>query len=465
MLANKKQPVSVRHAARFLNRLGYLSLLVTIVLTAIPYGTVQPWWISIFECVVFLIAILAIIESAINKEWNFDLSLVAPLGILALYAIVQSLPLFSGPGPLNPRSAISADPFGSRLFALQLMALVLMALLLLHYTSNKLRLKKLIYVVVGIGVGSALFGLIRHGVQTSPGFVLPALQPDGRGFGQFINRNHFAFLLEMSLGLTLGLVVKEFGRNRRVFVFVGIGALLWIAIIYCNSRGGLVAALCQLFFVGALVGPLKRSATDDEETRRPPIQKLLAGFLTSAVLVSCLVGMLIYSVSWIGGEPVVSNLELALTDFSQQQMGNNIRSSRKEIWSATWQMFKAHPIAGTGLGGYWIGITKYHQASGQITPQQAHNDYLELMASGGLVACALVIWFAVGVFRRARPGLGASDPELRAISLGALAGICAVAIHSFFDFGLHITINAAILVALIIIVVQTGKLDQAPEAA
>lgn len=462
VVANKSQSVRVRPAARFLNRLGYLSLLVTLVLTAIPYGTVQPWWISIFECLVFVIAMLAVVESAINKAWRFDVSLVAPLGLLALFAIAQSLPLFSGPGPVNPRSAISADPFGSRLFAVQLIALVLVALLLVHYTSTKLRLKRLIYVIVGIGVGSALFGLIRHGVQTSPGFVLPALQTDGRGFGQFINRNHFALLLEMSLGLTLGLIVKEFGHNRRVIVFVVIGALLWIAMIYSNSRGGLLAALCQLFFVGALLGPVRRSTTDDGETRRRPIQNI-TGLLTRALLVLCLVGMLIFGVSWIGGEPVVSNLELALTDFSQQQMGNNVKSSRKEIWAATWQMFKAHPIAGTGLRGYWIGITKYHQASGQITPQQAHNDYLELMASGGLVACALGMWFVLGVIKKARRGIDSSDPECRAFSLGALAGIFAVAIHSFFDFGLHITINAVAMFALVVIAVQAGRLGHPPE--
>ena len=63
--------------------------------------------------------------------------------------------------------------------------------------------------------------------------------------------------------------------------------------------------------------------------------------------------------------------------------------SRNEIWRATLKMFAAHPIVGVGLGGYWIGITAYHDASGLMTPQEAHNDYLELLSSGGLIGFAI----------------------------------------------------------------------------
>jgi O-antigen ligase len=58
-------------------------------------------------------------------------------------------------------------------------------------------------------------------------------------------------------------------------------------------------------------------------------------------------------------------------------------------------MFKNHPV--TGMGSEPIG-----SASRDITGHQAksarnrhHNDYLELLASGGLIACALLIWFLV----------------------------------------------------------------------
>jgi O-antigen ligase len=458
-------PASAQTVARFLNRVIYVSLLATIVLTAIPYGTVQPWWISIFECLVFVIAMLGVIEAAISKRWSLNLSLVAPLLGLTVFAVIQSLPLFSGSGPINPRTSLSADPYGTRLFAFQLFALTLVVLLLRRSVTTKARLRNLIYVIIGVGVASALFGIVRHNFQQAPGFLLPALPIGSRSFGQFINRNHFALLLEMSLGLTLGLIVGEVGRHRRLLLLLPIGALLWVALIYSNSRGGIIASLCQLLFLGVLRDPVRRLTKDEAETGGRGFHKLAGGLAVRAFLLACLIGLFTYGVGWIGGEPVVTNFQLAATDFSQQEMENNANTSRKEIWSATWQMIKAHPLAGVGFGGFWIGITRYHQASGAITPQQAHNDYLELAASGGLIGCALVIWFLVVWIKSARGGLRSPDSYYRAACLGALTGIFGVAIHSFVDFGIHITINALLFLTLIVIAVQQDRLTSNGRAA
>lgn len=454
-------PASVRPVARFLDRAIYFFLLTTIVLTAIPYGTVQPWWIAIFQCVVFLIAILGVIEAIISKRWSLNLLPVAPLLALVLFAAIQSLPLFSGTGSISSRTSISADPYSTRLFAIQLFALTLVILLLRRYASSKARLRSLIYVVIGVGVASALFGIIRQNLQQTSGFLLPALPIGGSGFGQFINRNHFALLLEMSLGLTLGLIVGEIGHRRRVLVFLPIGALLWVALIYSNSRGGILASLSEVLFLGVLLDPIRHFTEHRAETGWRRFQNLAGGLAMRVFLMACLIGLFAYGVGWVGGEPVVSNFQNAGTDFSQQEMENNINTSRKEIWSATWKMIRAHPLAGFGFGGYWIGITRYHQASGEITPQQAHNDYLELMASGGLIGCALVAWFVVLFVKQARQRLRSPDPYYRAACLGALAGIFGVAIHSFVDFGIHITINALLFCTLIVIAVQNDRLADA----
>jgi len=41
---------------------------------------------------------------------------------------------------------------------------------------------------------------------SAPNFALLQLSPD-RSYGQFIDRNHFAFLIEMVLGLVFGLMI------------------------------------------------------------------------------------------------------------------------------------------------------------------------------------------------------------------------------------------------------------------
>jgi O-antigen ligase len=461
----QREQDSTRPVARFLGSVVFFSLLVIIAITAIPYGTVQPWWIAIFECAVFVVAIVAVIETSFGKGWSGDdLKLFTPLLLLTLFVAFQSLPLFSRVGPLGLASSLSADPYGTRLVAIRLFALVVAALLLLRYTSNKARLRKLIYIIIAVGIASAFFGVMRKNLQQGPGFLLPGLTIVDRSFGQFVNRNHFAFLMEMCFGLSLGLVVAETGRPRRVVVLGAVSTLLWVALIYSNSRGGILASLCELLLLGVMLDPLSRLKEAKVETRWRFFQALAGGLVTRVFLGLCLITLFAFGVFWIGGEPVVFNFQQAATDFSQQEMQNNVNTSRKEIWSATWQLSKAHPIAGVGFGGYWVGITRYHNASGAMTPQQAHNDYLELLASGGIIACGLVVWFAVVFLKRAHQNLHSSDPYYRSACLGALIGLFGVAVHSFVDFGIHITINALVLFALIIIAVKGDRVAAAPAA-
>jgi O-antigen ligase len=453
--------------ARALDRTIFFSLLVTIVLTAIPYGTVQPWWIALFECVVFFLGMLAIIESLVSESWSFkNLAIATPLIGLVLFMLVQSVPLFSGtqsPGLPGLTLAVSADPNNTRLVAVRLLALIVAGGLLLIYTSSEKRLRVLVWVVIGVGLASACFGIVRAGFQRSPGFFLPALADDGRSFAQFANRNHFGFLIEMALGLTLGLLVRGSSGYRRFALLLPISAFMWVVLIFSNSRGGIFASLCQVLFLVLMLDPLRHISKQTGTTVWGRVQNVMGGIAVRAILIGFLVVLFAYGVSWVGGEAVVSNFQLAGDSFSQQgAQGNRENVSRKDIWAATWQLIKARPIAGAGFGGYWIAITRYHNASGSYTPQEAHNDYLELLASGGIIGCALVAWFGFRFVKRARKTLQAPDHFLRAAALGAITGIFGVLIHSFVDFGLHITINALILSALIPITLQITIADGLP---
>jgi O-antigen ligase len=96
-----------------------------------------------------------------------------------------------------------------------------------------------------------------------------------------------------------------------------------------------------------------------------------------------------------------------------------------------------------------VAITKYHEASGTLTPQEAHNDYLELLSSGGIVGFAIGVWFAVVVFQQVRKQLQSENSFRRAVCIAALLGITGVAVHSLVDFGLHMLANATVFLVLI----------------
>jgi len=448
---------------RYLDPFIFYALLTIIVLTAVPYGTVEPWWKAVFQCAVFALGCLWIVEGTLSGTWLVrQHRLLIPLVALIAFAFIQtSVPVRAGlPGPtidagLRP---ISFAPYDTKMAALQLIALVTTAALLLRFTTTRRRLTMLVYVVVGIGLGSTLFGFIRKWFQYKVGFLLPHLQLDDGtvlgtgGFGQFINHNHFAFLVEMSLGLLLGLMLRRPLRPTRLAFGLILAIPMWIAIVYSGSRGGLASMIAQILFVALLVFVAKPGRQLlRTENGRSQVGRIGPFLITRVLLITSFLAVVIMGIVWVGGDPLAYRLQSVPNEFGVRDSDKYSRTQRSTIWPMTWQMIKDHPLAGVGFGGYWVAVTKYHHGSGEMTPQEAHNDYLELLASGGLIAAVFVVWF-IALFLNEliiRPRHSPVVPG--AYSGGALSGIFAVAVHSLVDFGLHVTINALVFTILIAI--------------
>src|SRR5262245_32601014 len=71
-------------AALLLDRSIYGALLFVVVLFAIPYGAVEPWWESLFEVVIFALAALWFVEGALTGSWRAGgVGILLPLLALA----------------------------------------------------------------------------------------------------------------------------------------------------------------------------------------------------------------------------------------------------------------------------------------------------------------------------------------------------------------------------------------------
>ena len=110
-----------------MRRIIFAALVCLIPLTAIPYGTFEPWWKAAFVCAVFALCVLAIIESMIGgSTYVGPTSILLPMLALAGFAFFQTIPFGGVADPgltgLQPWHAISADPYQTRFFALQILA-------------------------------------------------------------------------------------------------------------------------------------------------------------------------------------------------------------------------------------------------------------------------------------------------------------------------------------------------------
>ena len=429
------------------NKLIFIALLGLIAVTPIPYGTVEPWWKAAFVCAVFAICIVALIETLKNRIERIEgASILLPMLALTLLAFLQTLSLGSRTeADLTVWNAISADPYQTRFFALQVLALTTLLALLYRYASTERRVRVLVYTVLAVAIASAVFGILRQTTQQETGFLLPLLKKN-QGYGQLINKNHFAFLMEMAFGLGLGIVLGGGIARERVMIYVALLLPIWTGLVLANSRGGILAMLAQVVVAVLLLISSRRDYQ-------------LPGIAQSAVLRGVLVVVLIlgilFGTFWVGGDRLATNFENATGEITSTT--TRAGASRNEIWRATLKMFAAHPILGVGLGGYWIGITAYHDASGLMTPQEAHNDYLELLSSGGLIGLAVGVWFVVAVVQKIRQNLLTDTGYKRALRFGAVLGITGVAAHSLVDFGLHIMTNAVVFIVLIML--TTSRID------
>lgn len=434
--------------ARGLSAFVFAALVAVVPLSAVPYGSVEPHWTALCEALVFLLAALWALEGALSGGWVARAHALALPGVaLSAYALLQSLP--GGDG------AISYDPYETRLVAVELLAYAAFLALLLRYTDGERRLRALLYAVVAAGLASSLFGILRQTTHRGEGGFLLEYLRAGTGYAQFINKNHFAYLAEMALGVLLGLVAGRGVARARALVPLALALPVWAALVLSNSRGGIFAMLCQVIFLGATFGVTRAPGRGGDDrggrnrTSREPSfldraarSKTARVSLVVALLVTIVVGMV-----WLGGDAVADRVASVGEEVTSGATDAS-RAGRKDIWAATWEMFGAHALTGVGFGGYWTAVSLYHKGSGGSVPQQAHNDYLEVLASGGVVGAALVSLFLFLLVRGSLPRLREGSPFARAACLGALTGLCGVCVHSLVEFGLHVPSNAFAAVAL-----------------
>jgi len=426
---------------RVLDQFAFVSLMLITFLVVIPFGTVEPWWISLYEGAVFAVTVLWIFQALLSGTWHFkEKQFIGPVVALLGFTLLQSI-AFSG-------GSISVDPFETRLMFFKLLALCLNGALLLRYLSTTSRLQALICVIVCVAVVSATFGIARQALQhNESGFLLPYLRRDS-GFAQFVNKNHFAFLMEMAIGLITGLIVGGGVRRELVLLLAAAVALMWTGLILTSSRGGLLSSLAQIVFLSTML--LWRRATK-QSAGNQVVRSSFRLAVSALALSTLLVAVVAVGALWLGGDLLVARLSALPGEIKSESTEPHAGVKRREVWAATWQLIKTHPLAGSGLGAYSVAITRFHDASGKWTPEAAHNDYLELLAAGGLLGTGLIVWFGLIVMRSARRVILHAEKFRGAAALGAMTGIFGVMVHNFVDFGLHVTANAVIFIALTVI--------------
>jgi O-antigen ligase len=364
-------------------------------------------------------------------------------------------------GPAVDWLPTSIDPAATRmaLYAIGALALYLVGLpsLLDRHSARALPRALAMF-----AVPLALFGIYSREYHNQ--LIYWFWEPqDGGGsnqFGPFINRNHFGGWMVMTLcvliGALCGAVERAFtdgeGHRRRrrswwssaeangivlmaAAVLLGVAALFWAL-----SRSAMISFGVALAAFAWLV--LRR--------RRLAAMRRVAGVMALAAL-------LLAAVGWRGPDVLVAWFQ-----------DDRTLLSRFDAWRDTADVIRAFPLAGTGLNTYSTSMLFYQRRNPGWHMAQAHNDYLQLLAEGGLLV-AVPAALAVLLFARAlRRRLRAARVEVRGYWLraGAVVGLLAVAVQEIAEFSLQMPANALLFCTLAAIalrpVAASARLDGAP---
>jgi tetratricopeptide (TPR) repeat protein len=353
----------------------------------------------------------------------------------------------TGDGVLNPAVLpISLNPGQTRQELSRLLAVLLLFGVVRYNIASPASLRRLSVAALVNGSLLSWFALFQSFSSPDRHTIYWKIPYSGTVFGPFGCCNHFAFYVNLCIGLGFGLLLSSghggrgrYPENRDLgfptpWNLLGSPKALWVSAalafmftgVACSlSRGGLVSLLATLSVFLAF-GFLR--------SRR--LSVWTAG-LVSLVLA---LGML----AWLGLARVHDRLATVWE-------GKAFRESRLPIWSRLWPLAVEFPVWGTGYGTipYVEPLHRYDLATGDEICGHAENEYLEALVEGGTVRLALGL-LAIGLVYRcgvravARPGIRGQV----GLVFGALFAFTTLVIHSLVDFGLHIPAIALLATVL-----------------
>lgn len=426
-------------------------LCVVAVGTSLIFGGVQPW-VYLSSTAVILVALAVLL---VRQTVRGSLSVPLPLWplLFAAFVLLQLIPLppalvaWLSPSrlqdltPALPASGqndwvtLSIYPRKTAEEFLKLLLYLSAFLLSSHVFDGRRGRSSLVKALVGLGVFQAVYGIVQYLTGWHQIFWYTKQYDLEDATGTYINRNHFAGLLELTWPLVVGMIYSSLrrsagpssGRNKLkdlqpfqtpVFFYGLLLLVMFLAVILSRSRAGILVSVFVLIFLG-LLAQLRFS------------RKTWAIGVSLFLLVAAGYGL------WIGLDPVLAR-------FEHMRGAEYLRiEGRVGIWRDTVRMASDYPVFGCGFGSYAQAYRAYQTTAVTNFVDHAHNDYLQVAAETG-VPGLLLLFLPIFVLLGRLISVFLRDVRTfrSGVALGCVGSLLALLLHSLADFNLQIPANA-----------------------
>jgi O-antigen ligase len=379
-----------------------------VVFSVLAHGAVEPWSEAVLEVGAAALLLVWVAGVLTSREPHIVWTpLLWPLvGLWAVAALQLAL-------------GVSAYPFSTRIELLKYSALASLFFLCVQSFRTREQWRGFVWFLLVLGFAVSLFGILQHFTFNGKLYWVRELRYGGIPFGPYVNRNHFAGLMELLIPPGLAILILR-AERRDLLPLVTLFTLLPVGALFLSaSRGGMMSFVAEVAMLGVLLVLRRREKKE----------------LAAAVMVFVLGGVL---VSWLG-------VGRALERFASYKSLEVSESRRVEMLQGTWHIFRDHPLAGTGLGTLQEVFPLYETVYDGRLVNHSHNDYAEALAETGILGglcwlAFLMVWF----WQSWKNIVQDRDKRYLAYQGGAFVACFGLLVHATVDFNFHIPSNALI---------------------
>jgi O-antigen ligase len=365
------------------------------------------------------------LRGSIVIRWNRT---YFPLILLLAFAALQ----YSRPVPgLQMRASLphTVEPHSTALYLLAGAACVAVLFTIDQGCRSASQIRLLVLAFIGLGVFESIYGVVQYLGDYRSVWGFPAGDRVARG--TFMNRNHYALLLNLSISMTFGYCwFRWFGLlratglpPREALHAPGSGNVLWLLLLLLFQGFALVLSLSRMGSAAMLASIAVMAANLFATDRRNRIL-VLGGLAVIAAILA--LG------AYTAADAILTRFELIAEDTFVEQ-------DRLVIWRDAWTMIRGHLLFGQGLGTFQWTFPAFETTRADLPARYAHNDYLQVLAEMGIIGLALSLLVLLLAWRTAAQSFRSSaDPFVRAMGLALLGCLTATALQEITDFGLYI---------------------------
>ncbi|MFH2059624.1 MAG: O-antigen ligase family protein [Pseudomonadota bacterium] len=423
------------------------------IFSPLAFGTTEPWSYAIMESITALSLLFLFFWAIKANQSLYQVPGIIPLLLFLAYILFQLVPLpsfiieFISPNAFKIHQtnqfitgtqswmALTVHPKATLSEFFRYSTYVMFYVLTIQLLCSKRTLQATVLTIAIFGGILAFSSILQFYLTEDMALWFRHAPINSIVVGPYVNHNHYAGLMEMIFPIVLGLflfyrprigntsllkgIAEIFSQEKaNIHILIGTSALLIVISIFVSlSRGAMISTCLALTLFTFLL--LKR--------------KISKG---NTILIIVIIMISTLSIGWFGWDQIFER-------FARLKKAQGVvYEARLDFWKDSKEIIRNFPVTGSGMGTFSHIYPLHRSYTSKRVLRHAHNDYLELLVEGGMIAFVLAAGFLIIFFVKTyKVFLKRRDAFSIYLYMGSLTAMVSILFHSFTDFNMHIGAN------------------------